>query len=53
MVTLSNTAFAYIGPGGGLSATGTIALIGAILFAIVDSSGIRSKGCCGGKNPRL
>ena len=35
-VTLSDTAFAYIGPGGGLSAFGTaIALIGGILLAIV------------------
>jgi hypothetical protein len=35
-VTLSDTALAYIGPGGGLSAIGTaIALIGAILLAIV------------------
>ena len=35
-VTLSDTAFAYIGPGGGLSVIGTvIALIGAILLAIV------------------
>ena len=35
-MTLSDTTFAYIGPGGGLSAIGTvIALIGAILLAIV------------------
>ena len=35
-VTLSDTAFAYIGPGGGLSVLGTaIALIGGILLAIV------------------
>ena len=35
-VTLSDTAFAYIGPGGGLSAFGAvIALIGGILLAIV------------------
>jgi hypothetical protein len=35
-VTLSDTAFAYIGPGVGLSAIGTvIALFGAILLAIV------------------
>jgi hypothetical protein len=35
-LTLSDTAFAYIGPGAGLSAIGTvIALIGAILLAIV------------------
>jgi hypothetical protein len=35
-VTLSDTAFAYIGPGGGLSFFGTvIALFGGILLAIV------------------
>ena len=36
LVTLSDTAFAYIGPGGGLTAFGlVIALIGGILLAIV------------------
>ena len=35
-VTLSDTAFAYMGPGSGLSVLGTvIALIGSILLAIV------------------
>ena len=35
-MTLSDTAFAYIGPGGGLTAFGVvIALIGGILLAIV------------------
>jgi hypothetical protein len=35
-VTLSDTAFAYIGPGGGLTVFGTaIALFGGILLAIV------------------
>ena len=35
-VTLSDTAFAYMGPGSGLSVLGTaIALIGGILLAIV------------------
>jgi len=35
-VTLSDTAFAYIGPGGGLTVFGTaLALFGGILLAIV------------------